>query len=106
MKNLIASVQAGFDSLSDVDKETLQLAGRMLGQSLLYSLVKVTIVHAYGRKIAPNVFKSWGRTFAVVSLIETATSRYKVSEEDKEAVASIKERRAEQTLAEIRKFGV
>jgi hypothetical protein len=105
VKNLITNAQAGFDSLSDVDKEALQVAARLLGQSLLFSLTKVTIVHVMGRKIAPNVFKNWGRTFAVVSLIEAATGRYKVSEEDKKTVANIKERQAEQKLAEIRKFG-
>lgn len=106
MKNLIASAQAGFDSLSDVDKDALKFSGRVLGQSLLYSVVQVTIVHAYGRKIAPNVFKSWGRTYAVVSLIQAATGRLKLSEEDKKTVASIKERQAEQKLAEIRKVSV
>jgi len=108
VKNIITNAQAGFDSLSDVDKEALQVAARLLGQSLLFSLTKVTIVHVMGRKIAPNVFKNWGRTFALVSLIETATGRYKVSEEDKKTVASIKERQSaekaknsEEKLAEI-----
>ena len=105
MKNIITNVQAGLDSLSDVDKEAVKFSGRILAQSVLFSLVKVTVVHAYGRKIAPNVFKSWGRTFAVVSLIEAATARYKLSEEDKKTVADIKERQVEQKLAEIRKFG-
>lgn len=106
MKNIVNSLKVGFDSLSDVDKEALQVGGRILGQSLLFSLTKVTIVHAMGRKIAPNVFKSWGRTFALVSLIETATGRYKVSEADKEVVSRIKEEQAEQKLQEIRRFGV
>lgn len=103
MKNLIASTQAGFDSLSDVDKDALKLAGRLFGQAILFKVVQVTVVHAYGRKIAPNVFKSWGRTYAVVSLIKAATGRLKPSEEDKKAIASIKERQAEQKLAEIRR---
>lgn len=105
MKNIIADAQAALNSLSDTDKEALQLGGRVIGQSLLFSLAKVTVVHAIGRKIAPNVFKSWGRTFAVVSLIETATNRHTVSEEDKKALADLKERQAEEKLAEIRKFG-
>lgn len=104
MKNLIASAQAGFDSLSEVDKDALKLSGRMFGQALLFKLVQVTVVHAYGRKIAPNVFKSWGRTYAVVSLLKAATGRLKPSDEDKKAIASIKERQAEQKFAELRKF--
>lgn len=98
MTKLADNLKGAYASLSDTDKEALQLGGRVLGQSLLFSLLKVTVVHAYGRKIAPNVFKSWGRTFAVVSLIEAATSRYKVSEEDKKAVANIKERQAEEKV--------
>lgn len=106
MKNLITSTKAGYDALSDVDKEALRIGGRVIAQSIAFSLVKVTIVHTMGRKIAPNVFKSWGRTYALVSLLEAATNRYKVSDEDKQAVARIKEQQAEQKLAEIRRFGV
>lgn len=113
MTKLIDNLKVGYNSLSAADKEALALGTKVLGQSLLFSLVKVTVVHAYGRKIAPNVFKNWGRTFAVVSLIEAATGRYKVSEEDKKALARIKEaqaaekdRQAEDLLAQLRKNGL
>jgi hypothetical protein len=104
--NKLDDVKSAFASLSDVDKEALQVGGRILGQSILFSLVKTTVVYTMGRKIAPNVFKSWGRTYALVSLIEAATGRYKVSEEDKKTVARIKEEQAEQKLAEIRRYNV
>lgn len=106
MSNKLEDLKGVFDSLSDTDKEALQVGGRIIGQSLLFSITKVTVVHAIGRKIAPNVFKSWGRTYALVSLIEAATNRYKVSDEDKKTVARIKEQQAEQKLAEIRRFDV
>lgn len=94
MTNKLEDLKLAYTSLSDTDKEALRVGGRILGQSLLFSLAKVTTVHLYGRKIAPSVFKNWGRTFLVVSLIEAATGRYKVSEEDKKALARIKEAQA------------
>lgn len=106
MTKLTDNLKDAYGSLSDVDKEALQFGGRILGQSLLFSLTKVTVVHLIGRRIAPNVFKSWGRTFTLVSLLEAATNRYKVSEEDKKTVARIKEQQADQKLEEIRRFGV
>jgi hypothetical protein len=104
--NKLEKLRTAFDALSDVDKEALQVGGRILGQSLLFGLTKTLIVHAIGRKIAPNVFKNLGRTIALVSLIEAATGRYKVSDEDKKTVARIKEQQADQKLEEIRRFGV
>lgn len=106
MTKLTNNLKDAYGALSDADKESLQFGGRILGQSLLFSLTKVTIVHFIGRRIAPNVFKSWGRTFTLVSLIEAATNRYKVSEEDKNTLARIKERQVEQKLEEIRRFGI
>jgi len=100
------NIKEAFDSLSDVDKEALRFGGRIFAQSILFSLTKTTIVHVLGRRIAPKVFKSWGRTFALLSLLETATGRYKLSDEDKKTVARIKEAQADQKLEEIRGFGV
>lgn len=106
MTKLADNLKAAYLSLSDTDKEALRVGGRIIGQSVLFSLTKVTIVHVIGRRIAPNVFKSWGRTYALVSLVETATGRYKLSDEDKKTVARIKEAQADQKLEEIRGFGV
>lgn len=98
------ALSEAFEETPDHDKEAMLLGTKVVVASVVSGLIRTTIVYAIGRKIAPSLFSSWGKTFVINWAANLATSSYKISDEDKARLAIIREAQSQERLNAIRRY--
>lgn len=78
-----------YDSLSEDQKGNAKYARNLAISTAIYSVGRAAILHAIGHRIAPNVFKSFGRTYAISFALRLAVARPRVSEDDKAKILAL-----------------
>lgn len=72
-----------FKELSEEDKNKVRVARDIAMSSTLFMAARLGVVHIIGRKVAPKVFTSLGRTFLLVTLARAVAATPKVTEEQR-----------------------
>lgn len=78
-----------FKNLTEDQKVNLKFAQNLLVSRAIYAGARAVLVHAIGRKIAPKVFTSFGRTYTLCFLLRLATARPSLSEDAKARVLAV-----------------
>jgi hypothetical protein len=83
-------VNKAYANLPEHDKEILKITGTQVVSTIIYDLLRTAIVYRMGRKIAPNVFKSYKRTYALCYIARLATRTPEVSQDQKDRLADLR----------------
>lgn len=85
-------LKEAYYSTPDHDKEALKFAGTYLVGSVIFDLTRTAIIYKIGRKIAPNIFTSFGRTYAISYALRLAVRENKLTDDQKERLKALKDK--------------
>lgn len=93
--NLIKDVYA---QIPEHDKETLKFAGQYVAGRVLFNVIRTGLLYHFGKKLAPNLFTSFGRTYLISYVARLAVKEASLTEDQKERLKNLKEKQKQAKL--------
>lgn len=92
---ILSSIKEAYENTPEHDKELIKFAGTQVAGTIVFDLVRTAIIYKIGRKVCPDIFTSFGRTYAISYAVRLAVREATLTEDQKDRLKKLKAKQHE-----------